>query len=142
MIKKDLFVICCIFLGIFSSNAWSQYQYEDQEAPNYSLADQTKNDMLVITAAGVGGGIIGLSTLSFVEKPGDHFDNVLTGAALGLIMGVLYVAYRQAYGPSGILTTEHKNILLPDYGEKDLISRVSSYGSTSPLAFQWTWQFE
>jgi hypothetical protein len=76
MIKKDLITKCFIFLWVFSFPCFAQYQYDDQEAPNYSLADQTKNDMMVIIAAGVGGAILGLSTLSFVDEPGDHYDNV------------------------------------------------------------------
>lgn len=136
---KDLFLKCCIFLLFFASSSWSQYQYDDQETPNYSLADQTKGDMMVIAAAGVGGAVLGLSTLSFVEEPGDHFDNVLTGAAVGLILGVLYVAYRQAYGPAGIFAYEVPTLNQNNMYQKPL---VSSTTISSPLAFQWTWQFE
>jgi len=139
MIKKDLITKCCIFLWFFSLPCWAQYQYDDQEAPNYSLADQTKNDMMVIIAAGVGGAVLGLSTLSFVDEPSDHYDNVLTGGAIGLIAGVLYIAYRQAYGPSGIFAyegTENKKL---DFHSKNLISSASI---SSPTAFQWTWRFD
>jgi hypothetical protein len=142
MIKKDLIVKCCVFLLCFASTAWSQYQYDDQEAPNYSLADQTKNDMMVIAAAGVGGAVLGLSTLSFVDEPGDHFDNVLTGAAVGLIVGVLYVAYRQAYGPAGIFTHNQQFKSSPDLYRSTMISDTKTSFISSPLAFQWTWQFE
>ncbi len=140
MIKKDLIVKCCVFLLLFASSAWSQYQYDDQEAPNYSLADQTKSDMMVIAAAGVGGAVLGLSTLSFVDEPGDHFNNVLTGAAVGLIIGVLYVAYRQAYGPAGIFSYEMPQ--LPNLSKDVMISSTKTHTISSPLAFQWTWQFE
>lgn len=144
---KDLIAKCCVFFCFLAMPCWSQYQYDDQEAQNYSLADQTKNDMLVIVASGVGGAVLGLSTLSFVDEPSDHFDNVLTGAAVGLIIGVLYVAYRQAYGPSGIFAYE--TIELPSYQlyTKEFLEKrhLGNYGlasSSPPLtAFQWTWQF-
>ena len=139
MIKKDLITKCFIFLWVFSFPCFAQYQYDDQEAPNYSLADQTKNDMMVIIAAGVGGAILGLSTLSFVDEPGDHYDNVLTGGAIGLIAGVLYIAYRQAYGPSGIFAYEEIENKKLDFHSKNL---VSSATISSPLAFQWTWRFD
>jgi len=139
MIKKDLILKCCIFLLVLATPSWSQYQYDDQEAPNYSLADQTKSDMMVIVAAGVGGAVLGLSTLSFTDEPGDHYDNVLTGGAIGLIAGVLYVAYRQAYGPSGIFAYKETPTQKIDFNSKPLVSSVTI---SSPLAFNWTWQFD
>lgn len=142
MIKKGLIVKCCVFLLLFASSVWSQYQYDDQEAPNYSLADQTKGDMMVIAAAGVGGAVLGLSTLSFVNEPGTHFGNVLTGAAVGLIAGVLYVAYRQAYGPAGIFAYNQPSAISPDWSNDTFVSNSKTSTISSPLAFQWTWQFE
>ena len=44
----------------------------------------------------MGGAVIGLSTLSFVEEPGDHLNNILVGAALGIIGGVAFVGYSTA----------------------------------------------
>jgi len=139
MIKKDLIIKCFIFLLTFATSGWSQYQYDDQEVPNYSLADQTKSDMMVILAAGIGGAVLGLSTLSFVDEPGDHYDNVLTGGAVGLIAGVLYIAYRQAYGPSGIFAEVQSPSPRLDFNSNPLVSSVTM---ASPLAFRWKWQFD
>jgi len=127
-----------IFLLVQSlGSVFAQYQYDEQEAPNYTLADQTKSDLMIITIAGLGGAVLGLSTLSFVEEPGDHADNILTGAAVGLIIGVIYVAYRQAYGPAGVLSAQSnwRYDMLKD--KKDFLSQSSP---KSP-DFQWTWLF-
>lgn len=56
----------------------------------------TQNDIILVGAAGAGGAILGLSTLSFVDKPSKHISNIWTGAALGVIAGVIFVAYNSA----------------------------------------------
>lgn len=60
------------------------------------LIKNTQNDLILIGAAGVGGAILGLSTLSFVDKPSQHISNIWTGAAIGVIVGVIFVAYSSA----------------------------------------------
>jgi hypothetical protein len=66
-----------------------------QDAASAFLSD-TKRDLGIVTAAGVGGAVIGLSTLSFVDKPSKNLKNVLIGGAIGIIVGVGIVAYMQA----------------------------------------------
>lgn len=56
----------------------------------------TQNDLIIIAGAGGAGAILGLSTLSFVDKPSEHLSNIWTGAALGVIAGVIFVAYNSA----------------------------------------------
>jgi hypothetical protein len=51
---------------------------------------------MLIAAAGGGGAVLGLSTLSFTSEPSKHVSNIWTGAALGIIAGVLFVAYNSA----------------------------------------------
>lgn len=60
------------------------------------IIKNTQNDVMLIAAAGAGGAVLGLSTLSFVEKPSKHVYNIWTGAALGIIAGVIFVAYNSA----------------------------------------------
>lgn len=67
-----------------------------------SFVDDTKNDLLVVTACGLGGAVLGLSTLSFVEEPKKHTRNIIVGAALGIIMGVGVVAFNQANKSKGM----------------------------------------
>lgn len=56
----------------------------------------TQNDIMLVGAAGAAGAVLGLSTLSFVDKPSKHISNIWTGAALGVIAGVIFVAYNSA----------------------------------------------
>ena len=56
----------------------------------------TQEDIITVGAAGAAGAILGLSTLSFVDKPSEHLGNIWTGAAIGVILGVVWVAYNSA----------------------------------------------
>ncbi|MBK23398.1 MAG: hypothetical protein CME70_05270 [Halobacteriovorax sp.] len=53
-------------------------------------------DVSIVGATAVGGAVLGLSTLSFVDEPGDHLKNIVVGAAVGIILGVGLVAYMAA----------------------------------------------
>lgn len=56
----------------------------------------TQNDILIVAGAGIGGAVLGLSTLSFANEPSKHISNVWTGAAIGVIAGVVFVAFNSA----------------------------------------------
>jgi len=45
---------------------------------------------------GVGGAILGLSTLAFVKEPQDNLKNIAIGGAVGIILGVGIVAFSHA----------------------------------------------
>ena len=60
------------------------------------IIKNTQQDMLTIVAAGAGGAVLGLSTLSFYETPSKSIRNIWTGAAIGIIAGVIFVAYNSA----------------------------------------------
>lgn len=62
----------------------------------FAIIDESLQDLNVVVGAGVAGAVLGLSTLSFVEKPADHLKNVIVGGALGVIIGVAVVSVSQA----------------------------------------------
>ncbi len=67
-----------------------------------SLLKETMTDMYIVAGAGAGGAILGLSTLSFVEEPSEHMKNIIVGGAIGIIIGVGVVAWRQASKSSSL----------------------------------------
>lgn len=67
-----------------------------QQQGSSTLVDQSLRDAMIVAGAGIGGAVLGLSTLSFVEEPKDHLKNILVGGAVGIIVGVGLVAYNQA----------------------------------------------
>jgi hypothetical protein len=55
-----------------------------------------------ILMAGLVGGILGLSTLSFYSKPQDNIRNISLGAGVGMIAAAIYMTYNVAQvSPSG-----------------------------------------
>lgn len=67
-----------------------------EDAGSTELVNQTVGDLAIIVGAGAGGAILGLSTLSFYEKPKEHWKNITVGGAIGVIAGVAVVVYLQA----------------------------------------------
>lgn len=52
-----------------------------------------KRTTATILFSSIGGGILGLSTLSFYGKPQEHTDNITNGVLIGFLAGVSYVMY-------------------------------------------------
>ena len=50
-----------------------------------------RRNFAIVAFAGIGGAVLGLSTLSFYGTPQDHVDNITTGFLLGLAGGFVYV---------------------------------------------------
>ena len=67
-----------------------------QEGGENDLVKNTQNDILIVAGAGAGGAVLGLSTLSFYDQASKHISNTWTGAAIGIIAGVIFVAYSSA----------------------------------------------
>lgn len=76
-----------------------------EEGSEDDIIKNTQNDILIVAGAGVGGAVLGLSTLSFYDKASKHISNVWTGAAIGIIAGVIFVAYSSAQKGSEELQT-------------------------------------
>jgi hypothetical protein len=55
-----------------------------------------RRQLATIVFAGLGGAILGLSTLSFYGRPQDHLSNIAVGFAIGVIAGTAYVTVRSA----------------------------------------------
>ena len=88
--KKLLLVLCLAFNMVTTQTAFAQEGGDD------TFADESIKDISTVAGLGAGGAILGLSTLSFVEEPGDHLKNIVVGGAIGIILGVAVVAYSQA----------------------------------------------
>jgi len=55
-----------------------------------------RRQLATILFAGLGGAILGLSTLSFYGRPQDYLGNIGLGFAVGVIGGTVYVTYKSA----------------------------------------------
>jgi uncharacterized membrane protein YebE (DUF533 family) len=64
-------------------------------APTWAQSQSTfKRTTATILFSSIGGGILGLSTLSFYGKPQEHTDNITNGVLVGFLAGVSYVMYK------------------------------------------------
>ncbi len=90
--------------------------------PAFSADDEfiknTQDDIILVGAAGIGGAVLGLSTLSFYDKPSDHVANIWTGAAIGVIAGVIWVATSSAIKGSEDLVGKQTS---PDFKTSDRV---------------------
>lgn len=91
--KKLASLLLCFSL-VLANPVWAQEEGGESDEDDFVKSTQT--DILIVAASGAAGAILGLSTLSFVEEPRDHVNNIWTGAAVGIIAGVIFVAYNSA----------------------------------------------
>lgn len=89
-----------------------------QEETDDDIATSTQNDLFLVAGAGAAGAVLGLSTLSFMDKPSRHVSNIWTGAAIGVIAGVVWVAYQSA-----------------QKGQEDLQSSTESFETSERVAW-------
>jgi hypothetical protein len=87
-------IICSLFSLYFFLSALAMNPAFAQDGDDF--VKSTQNDLMLVAGAGAAGAVLGLSTLSFADKPSRHVSNIWTGAALGVIVGVVFVAYNSA----------------------------------------------
>ncbi|MBF0359602.1 MAG: hypothetical protein HQK49_01230 [Oligoflexia bacterium] len=78
------------------------------------ILENTMSDLSIVIGAGLGGAVLGLSTLSFTDEPRNHLKNILIGASIGIVIGVAIVAWGQATKTQDQYTTDRKNIFIND----------------------------
>lgn len=61
---------------------------------SFSQTDvMVKRKVATVLFASLGGGVLGLSTLSFYGDPEEHTNNITLGALVGFVAGVGYIIY-------------------------------------------------
>ncbi len=88
-----LFVIYAVVLS-FSVSSFAQ-QPEEESKSKFG----PRRQLATIIFCGLGGAILGLSTLSFYGRPQDKLSNIAVGFAIGIIGGTVYVTYGAATKP-------------------------------------------
>jgi hypothetical protein len=93
---KNIFITFIFFVttstGVFAQDAAAAGSAGGDD----DVFGESMQDLSIVGGMGVVGAVIGLSTLSFVDEPSDNFRNILVGGAIGIILGVGIVAYKQA----------------------------------------------
>jgi hypothetical protein len=134
MKKWPYLLLCFLFLNIHPTPAQSQDGF----------IENTRNDIMLVGAAGATGAILGLSTLSFYDKPSVHVSNIWSGAAIGIALGVIYVAYNSAQKGTEELTSEHSSEEFDTRERSMWHAKLSESKSPQPAHFftsLWTMTF-
>lgn len=103
---KFALIALLIVATLSSTSSWAQVQ----SPPTPPTANGTeksgksssgpRKQLATIVFAGLGGAVLGLSTLSFYGRPQDNLRNIAIGAAFGVIGGTILVTYKAATNPA------------------------------------------
>lgn len=100
-----------VFILIFSFSAPVLAQQppsaDGEEGTTKSKMGGPRRQLATILFAGLGGSILGLSTLSFYGRPQDKLQNIAIGFAVGVIAGTAYVTYKAANNPQELYGKEY-----------------------------------
>lgn len=133
MIKRLLIVL----ILVFSQMTWAQ-----QPAPN-GKSEQSfgpRKQIATIIYCGLGGAVLGLSTLSFYGRPQDQMKNIYLGFGVGVIIGTIYMTYQAATNPSEFYSAEQQYNII-EYEEPVSTASLFIEQPEAPLGLTMTWQF-
>ena len=112
MSKNILMILLSLFLVVSSfAQAPPPAPAPAAGAPPEEKAKSTngpRKQLATIIFAGLGGAVLGLSTLSFYGRPQDNLSNIAIGFALGVITGTVIVTYRAATNPAEFYGTQYR----------------------------------
>lgn len=130
-------LVTSILIGTIVAPITSFAQDGDDE-----LLGNSVRDLSIVGGSMAGGAILGLSTLSFVDEPADHLANVIVGGSIGIIVGVVVVAMRQANTSKDYY---FENANLGDFSTGDRVAWHNTwhknYKSATPASFQYGFSF-
>ena len=104
------------------------------EQKGQSLSGPRKQ-LATIVFAGLGGAILGLSTLSFYGRPQEKLNNIAIGFAFGIITGTTYVTFKAATNPQELYGRQAEPI------EESASRRAEISQENAPLKFSMTFEF-
>ena len=88
--KKWIFLV---FFGAFSLQILTPAPAEAQMESRSITSMNWRRTTAMVLFSGIGGGLLGLSTLSFYGDPKEHTGNITWGGLIGLVAGAGYVVY-------------------------------------------------
>lgn len=117
--KKIFLVLLCAF--VFSQHSLAQTS---------TSAGMTgfRRGLATIMLSGLGGAILGLSTLSFYGDPQEHIGNIWTGLAIGALGGASYVI---------VQNQKNSSLALDPFPE----SNRMKWAQQGPPIFRYSWEF-
>lgn len=133
-------IFTCLLLVIsISSQSFSQAQAPNPGASGGDDKSKTssagpRKQLATIIFAGLGGAVLGLSTLSFYGRPQDHLSNIAIGFAIGVITGTTIVTAKAATNPAEFYGTQYQPLI-------DLEKIRIAQADSSAVRFQYQFTF-
>ena len=135
-ILKSLSRIAIVFLVCMSFATTGFAQATGPDGENARPISGPRKQLATIIFAGLGGAILGLSTLSFYGRPQDKLSNIAIGFAVGVIAGTSYVTYKAATNPTELYGT------IPQIEREGMVgSRLAGVPQAQPLKLGYTFEF-
>lgn len=138
-ISQGLRTLVLIFSMALSQNLFAQDG--DAGAGGENMIGDSLMDLSIVGACGIGGAVLGLSTLSFVEEPSDHLKNIAVGGAVGIVLGVGIVLFNQATKSHGSLNSAQLAPKLDPIAEWNRDYSRALVKTSSPSQFSYSFQF-
>lgn len=131
MAIKKFLRSCCVGLLIMS---FATVSFAQQAQEEVTTKTGPRKQLATIIFAGLGGAVLGLSTLSFYGRPQERLANIAIGFAVGVIIGTIYVTYQTATKPKEYYGTSLDDKLNPT--RQDLIESQTASTGTLGLNFK------
>ncbi len=100
-----------IFL-VFATTITASFSFAQGTIVDKPPSGGPRRQIATIVYAGLGGAILGLSSLSFYGRPQDKLVNIAYGAAIGIVFGTLAVTYSAATNPDDFYGGHGRDALL------------------------------
>lgn len=135
-------------LGCFQGSVASAQGAQPAGTETGRSAGGPRKQLATIIYAGLGGAVLGLSTLSFYGRPQDKLANIAIGFAIGVIAGTSVVTYNAAtnpdefYGPNDDRQTWRYDFKRPS--DRELASGAeieSSRPISMPISISYSFAF-
>lgn len=121
----SLFFVAVLVLGSAPAHAQGTSEFQG-----------IRRSVATVIFAGLGGAVLGLSTLSFYGRPQDHTGNIYAGLGVGLIAGLGYVMMT----PDSDMLAQFKQTPKLGLSSFDEIPKAKGPASQIPLA-AYSWNF-
>jgi hypothetical protein len=136
-LPRALGVLALIICMLGNSPAFAQNTNTTAANDKKAIAGPRKQ-LATIVFAGLGGAILGLSTLSFYGRPQDKLSNIAIGFAFGVIGGTAFVTFKAATNPSELYGEQR---WLEREHELTSIAHSPYSANASPLQMKFDFEF-
>lgn len=118
-----------------ATQSFAQTGYAEQRSTTLT---GPRKQLATIVFAGLGGAVLGLSTLSFYGRPQEKLSNIVIGFAFGIFAGTAYVTYRAAKNPRELYGFDQR--VVPEFEQSEFLAWQSRQPA-EPMVFQFTFDF-